>query len=218
MKWLIFALFLCLMLVVSVPGAVADTVAVSSEGDIEEVRAALDNMSLATLVNILEEYGMHLGDNYYSKEELISLILEIIDTTNEKSQKQQKSKQMNRQEDLRQEEAVSLQVPTSPGSSVWQLFKEQVQADFAPFIMLVPQPIKAFVAIQFPRMLKALKITARGAIVPMTFVAGKAFRHGGNLLLLAADQLERLSKSIDADMEMETPAESLGARRKAHRL
>lgn len=54
-----------------------------------------------------------------------------------------------------------------PNLSVWELFKAQVRADVAPFLIIIPRPIKKMIAKHFTTYGGKLKAVLQGAMFPM---------------------------------------------------
>jgi hypothetical protein len=166
------------------------------DSELQQLRVELDDLSIATLVNILEQQGTHVGDDYYSKEELVDMILQLV-SSYESSHKESKASpqpgaaanDQPQQDD--QETSTEL---SSLKTSTWDLVKQQVRNDLAPFILLIPQPVKTYLLHEVPKLLSTLQLSLRGALAPMLSVAVKAVRQVGLLLLQAAEKLEVLQR------------------------
>lgn len=161
----------------------------------EEIRRTLDGMSLAMLVNILEEQGVYLGDNYYSKEELIDYIIQLAESDRRKDRTSKPASQLNSaKQSATKTDSTSQNSKAAATSnkplSIWEQFKDQVRRDFSPYLMIVPQPIKKYLAHMLPKLRNTVAQLLRGAMVPMLHVAVQALRRAGQLLVAASTRLE----------------------------
>jgi hypothetical protein len=199
MRCLLFFAVVCVLLVSGVyAGRGKRTVA--EDNEVQQLRVELDNLSIAALVNILEQQGMHIGDDYYSKEELVEMILQLVDNYNAQSSGEQGDKEASA-EPINDNDERTLQ-PDAPSStelsymktSTWELVKQQVRSELAPFILLIPQPVKTYLAHEVPKLLSTVQLSVRGAAAPMLSVVAKVVRQVGYLLLHAAEKLEVLQR------------------------
>ena len=58
-------------------------------------------------------------------------------------------------------------------NSIWELLKQQIKSDFAPFLVLIPRPIKIFISTQFNNTYRSLKIITYSAVQPLFVVLNK---------------------------------------------
>jgi biopolymer transport protein ExbD len=166
----------------------------------DEIRHTLDGMTLAALVSILEEQGVYLGDNYYSKEELIEYIVQLTRSHQSKDST----------ESLSQPHKTSSAEPPAPKDtssgnstaakkkgklSTWELFKEQVRRDITPLLLLVPAPVRTYLGHMLPKLHNTVAHIFRGALVPMLHVVVHALRKTGNVLTSVATRLEGYLRS-----------------------
>ena len=207
--------FLCVLLVVLLVCCVS-IFGQPNKPAADDIRVTLDNMTVATLVDILEQQGIYIGDNYYSKDELIQLVLDLVDAQNARDAENTRYASMADNVDgevaaLPTKSSTRTTVHTDSTNSskddannshqlnvakdklsVWEQVKEQIKSDIAPFLLLVPQPVKTYIAREFPRLTSSLKVTLQGALTPMLFVAAKLVRKVGALLVLSAEKLDQL--------------------------
>lgn len=81
-------------------------------------------------------------------------------------------------------------------ASMWDLFKAQVASDFAPFIAIVPIPVKKFIRDQTKAIKRPLGGFIKGAAGPMLKVAGSAVTLTGQGLLILGDKIHLFSASM----------------------
>ena len=84
-------------------------------------------------------------------------------------------------------------------ATVWELFKEQIRSDFAPVIMLLPQPVKAFIKDQYDIMKDPCKKIILGAAQPMLKAASALFHNVGNLMIIVGKECNKLAASISEE-------------------
>jgi hypothetical protein len=58
-------------------------------------------------------------------------------------------------------------------NSIWEQLKQQIKSDFAPFLLLIPRPIKIFISNQFDSTYQSLKIITYSAVKPLLVVVNK---------------------------------------------
>jgi hypothetical protein len=80
-------------------------------------------------------------------------------------------------------------------SGFWELFKAQVMSDVAPFLAVVPAPVKAFVKDQVQHLKPAL-VAATGAAGPMIGVLSKVVAAGGRGLVRLSEEMEQWSQVV----------------------
>eukprot|EP01041_Mallomonas_annulata_P006080 gene6080-12270_t len=81
---------------------------------------------------------------------------------------------------------------------MWNLIKQQIERDLAPFLMLVPGPVKRAVKAWGISTLQKAKRVLSGAMGPMAKSAGKLLRHVGEGLVATGT---RLIENADAGVE-----------------
>lgn len=175
----------------------------------EELRETLDNMSLAMLVNMLEEQGVHLGDNYYSNEELIEHIVQLTKPRREPKGTSTTAKNEQALPTAAKIEATAEQSSTvarQRSPSTWEMFKEQILSDFAPVILLIPSPVKSYLAHMLPKLHTSAGLLLRGAMVPMLRVVVHALKQAGNLFVAASSRLDEFIQGYK-----ESPTKRAGA-------
>lgn len=189
---------LVLLLLVLVTAVTVVSVDAAPEVDLseEEIRKTLDGMSLAMLVNILEEQGVYLGDNYYSKEELIYYIIQLAQSDRPKSKpesgsKSDSEKQTTSNSRTATQNSKSAATGKKP-ATIWEQFKQQVRNDLAPYLLFVPEPVKKYFAHMLPKFHNTVGQLLRGAMVPMLHVAVQALRRAGQLLVATSSRLEEV--------------------------
>ena len=84
-------------------------------------------------------------------------------------------------------------------ATVWELFKEQIRSDFAPVVMLLPQPVKTFIKDQYDIMKDPCKKIILGAAQPMLKAASALFHNVGNLMIIVGKECNKLAASISEE-------------------
>jgi hypothetical protein len=84
-------------------------------------------------------------------------------------------------------------------ATVWELFKEQIRSDFAPVIMLLPQPVKTFIKDQYDIMKEPCKRIILGAAQPMLKAASALFHNVGNIMIIVGKECNKLAASISEE-------------------
>lgn len=190
---LLFIACVCFSSVVSAVDLGRETVEDLSDRLDEE----LSNMTTATLMNILQQQGVDVGDNYFSKDELKRLVKMSIERDEE--------------EERRESEETATSTPTERKSagtppttaavskadpSVWQQVKDQLRSDIAPFLALVPAPVKSFVHKEVIHLGKTLNMALRGAVSPMLITAAKLLDRAAQLLIHLAEKLKTRNQEL----------------------
>lgn len=152
-----------------------------------QLDAELSNLSTSALINILEQQGMDIGDNYFTREELVRLIKMSLDReySSDKPAKEEKTAQ-----DSLAAMDHSAPVIFDDDAPVWERVKQQMRADIAPFLALIPGPVKSYVHNELKVLGKTADILLRGAVSPMLSVAVKLLNRTAQLVLNLADRLK----------------------------
>lgn len=74
--------------------------------------------------------------------------------------------------------------------TVWELFKLQVQQDFAPFLLLIPKPVKQRIAEEVRQSSHRVRLILSGALSPMLFSLSKLINNLGQSLQRIAQEAE----------------------------
>lgn len=78
-------------------------------------------------------------------------------------------------------------------ATVWELMKAQIEADFKPFLILIPTPVKTFIARRFKASTTLLLKVTKGAFSPMLNVLSKLLRHMAGKITSLAITLDSLA-------------------------
>lgn len=81
--------------------------------------------------------------------------------------------------------------------SVFAMMMEQMQSDFAPFLMLIPKPWKAWIKKTTLRGFEEIKFTLIGAMAPMAITAGKTLQQFSKGIVWMAKALVRLGQEME---------------------
>lgn len=185
--------FICLTSVVSVESTGNQEMESLSDRLDEE----LSNMTTATLINILQQQGVDVGDQYFSKDELKRLIKMSVE-------RDEKLERLEREDATPSTptETKSAETPSATASvskvdpSIWQQVKDQFRSDIAPFLALVPAPVKSFVRKEVTQVGKMLNMALRGAVSPMLLTAAKLLDRGAQLLIHLAEKLKTRNQEL----------------------
>jgi hypothetical protein len=94
-------------------------------------------------------------------------------------------------------------------ATIWELFKAQVQADFAPILIVIPRPIKRLIANNAVKVAQKLRVIIGGPMIPMFITAGRVLRVAGKSIVFVGEDVLRLSNFIltawDGDVTPEVP-------------
>ena len=86
-------------------------------------------------------------------------------------------------------------------ATVWELFKEQIRSDFAPLIMILPKPFKAFIVDQYNTMKDPLRKIILGASEPMLNSLHFIFKNVGNMMIIIGEECSKLASSIAVEKD-----------------
>ena len=86
-------------------------------------------------------------------------------------------------------------------ATVWELFKEQIRSDFAPLIMILPKPFKAFIVDQYNTMKDPLRKIILGASEPMLNSLHFIFKNIGNMMIIIGEECSKLASSIAVEKD-----------------
>lgn len=171
-------------------------------------QAYLNNLSTVALVNMLEDYGIDLGDESYSKEELVQYVQILFREIEKKGMelpaeyKPRLKEQKHSTEDINTHKTTKVSsAPNAANASVWELVKAQVQSDLAPFLVLLPKPLKLFVQSQVVALWSTLKVSIRGAAGPMLQTAGRVIRWAGNWLISISEKVVQHGQQMNKHAE-----------------
>lgn len=83
-------------------------------------------------------------------------------------------------------------------ATIWQLFKAQVQADFAPILIIIPRPIKKLIARNAIKIAEKMRVIIGGPMIPMLVVAGRVLGIAGNSVVYIGEDIIRFSKYLSS--------------------
>jgi len=92
-------------------------------------------------------------------------------------------------------------------NSIWELLKQQIKSDFAPFLLLIPRPIKIFISNQFNSAYRSLKIITYSAVQPLLVVVNKYVLLFGMKLFHVKNQFNLLLNYISNIVNVEVDAD-----------
>lgn len=190
---LVFIACICLTTVVSAVDLVRETTDELSDRLDEE----LSNMTTATLINILQQQGVDVGDNYFSKDELKRLIKMSIERDEEAEHRESEETTASTPTERKSADAPSTTTTVSKADlSVWQQVKDQFRSDIAPFLALIPVPVKSFVHKEVIHLGRTLNMALRGAVSPMLLTAAKLLDRAAQLLIYLAEKLKTRNQEL----------------------
>ena len=185
---IVLCICLCSRAVLSV-----ETEAGSKDSLSAQLDAELSNLSTSALINILEQQGMDIGDNYFTREELVRLIKMSLDreySSGDEPTKDQPSPEST------PAQVKSVPVVFDDDAPVWERVKQQMRADIEPFLALIPGPVKSYVHKELVHLAKTVDVLLRGAVSPMIGVAVKLLNRTAQLVLNLADRLKEHNQAL----------------------
>ena len=109
----------------------------------------------------------------------------------------QQKKDLAENEDKKIIEGVLLGMRALPDNATfWELFKAQIQADFAPILIIIPRPIKKLIASSSIKLAHRLKAVIGGPITPMIVVAGRILGIIGNSVVYIGEDVVKISQFL----------------------
>jgi hypothetical protein len=149
---------------------------------------------LTTLQNGIEN-GVENRDtadiSYFEKESIDPII------SNDFSEEIVNEDPPSRAEDKKIIENVLLGMRAMPdNATIWELFQAQVQADFAPILIVIPRPIKRLIASNAVKIAQKLRVIVGGPMIPMFITAGRVLRVAGKSIVFIGEDILRLSNFI----------------------
>lgn len=106
----------------------------------------------------------------------------------------QQIRNLSEEKDKRVIEDVLLGMRALPDNATfWELFRAQVQADFAPILIIIPRPIKKMIATNALIVGRKLKSIIGGPLIPMIAVAGKVIGIIGNGVIYVGEDVVKLA-------------------------
>lgn len=81
-------------------------------------------------------------------------------------------------------------------ATIWELFQAQVQADFAPILIIIPRPVKRLIASNAVKIAQKLRTILGGPMIPMFLTAGRVLRVAGKSIVFIGEDVLRLSNFI----------------------
>lgn len=102
-------------------------------------------------------------------------------------------------EDQRKIENTILGMRAMPDNATfWELFKAQIQADFAPFLIIIPRPIKKLIQKNALIVGKKLQIAIQGPLTPFVVVTGKIFKLLGNSIVYVGEDVIKFASFLSS--------------------
>lgn len=109
------------------------------------------------------------------------------------------ARQQKEADDVHVIEDVLLGIRALPANaSAWDLLKAQVAADFAPFLILLPKPLKRFVVAQSRVLFAQFRTFCEGPVSPMVRAGGKIVGVVGSVLEFVGRDLVKLSRAMSS--------------------
>jgi hypothetical protein len=81
-------------------------------------------------------------------------------------------------------------------ATFFELFKAQIQADFAPFLIIIPKPIKKLISKNAKILGKKIRVAIQGPLTPFVIVASKLLKLLGNGIIYIGDDIVKLSSFL----------------------
>ena len=83
-------------------------------------------------------------------------------------------------------------------ATIWELFKAQVQADFAPFLIIIPKPIKRLISRNIVKAALKLQVIFLGPTIHMVCVAGRVVGVVGQSVVRIGEDIIKVSHFISS--------------------
>lgn len=83
-------------------------------------------------------------------------------------------------------------------ATIWELFKAQVQADFAPFLIIIPKPIKRLISRNIVKAAQKLQVIFLGPTIHMICVAGRVVGVVGQSVVRIGEDIIKVSHFISS--------------------
>jgi hypothetical protein len=97
-------------------------------------------------------------------------------------------------------------------ATFWELFKAQINADFAPFLIIIPKPVKKIISKNFMILGKKIQIAIQGPLTPFVVVASKLLKLLGNGVIYIGDDIVKFSAFLssfdDSELRQKSRLES----------
>lgn len=173
-----------------------------------KARFELKNFTVATLANIAVEEE----DNLSLEQAFEAAAQEVFQLFNESSTTNYIDSANDTEAENPSDSSHNQNVITNPlysmqeldgNATMWELVKAQIAADFAPFLILVPGPVKRFVKAEVTKLGKALSLVLVGAIKPMATSTSTILRIVGTLLVRLGNQFLEIENSISSGQSKE---------------
>jgi hypothetical protein len=78
-------------------------------------------------------------------------------------------------------------------ATFWELFKAQINADFAPFLIIIPKPIKKMISKNAMILGKKIQVAIQGPLTPFVVVASKLLKLLGNGVIYIGGDIVKFS-------------------------
>ena len=123
-------------------------------------------------------------------------IQELVDSS---TQIADEDKNINHDGDKKIIDNVLLGIRAMPdNATIWELFKAQVQADFAPFLIIIPSPIKRLISRNVVKAAQKLQVIFLGPTIHMICVAGRVVGVVGQSVVRIGEDIIKISHFISS--------------------
>eukprot|EP00600_Ochromonadales_sp_CCMP1393_P014400 CAMPEP_0175015350 /NCGR_PEP_ID=MMETSP0005-20121125/11120_1 /TAXON_ID=420556 /ORGANISM="Ochromonas sp., Strain CCMP1393" /LENGTH=457 /DNA_ID=CAMNT_0016272297 /DNA_START=16 /DNA_END=1389 /DNA_ORIENTATION=+ len=190
----------------------------------------LTTMTNAALIELLEDQGINLGDDLYSKHELVEFVKNVVEQdfnnmslndvnasrhpipgTSEAGTKENQTSNVeagNLSSSTHQELNPFARRELPDNATVLELIKEQIRSDLAPFIMIldfiVPKPVKIIILKESKIIFSAFRASVVGATLPLVHGASKMVRVSAFVLREMSDTLDHFGHGKTNETSAET--------------
>lgn len=157
----------------------------------------IDNMSVASMIDYIEKHNLAnntviTGSNRDSLIHFMKNALKDDNSSNNKLVSDSEEKLDETQETESNPslyESLYLTNINEANMTVWELMKLQIRRDLAPFLLLIPPPIKRYIAQRFTVMMDSLVNVALGTFGPMLKTGGRLLQGLGQAFIAAGESL-----------------------------
>ena len=123
----------------------------------------------------------------------------INESVNSSTQDLDEKKNSRLEEDKKIIDNVLLGIRAMPdNATIWELFQAQIQADFAPFLIIIPRPIKRLIGKNIVKVAQKLQVIFLGPTIHMVCVAGRVVEVVGQSIVRIGEDVIKVSHFISS--------------------
>ena len=121
------------------------------------------------------------------------------ESINNSTQNVDEEENIGHEEDKKIIDNVLLGIRAMPdNATIWELFKAQVQADFAPILIIIPRPIKRLISRNIGKAAQKLQVIFLGPTIHMVCVAGRVVEVVGKSVVRIGEDMIKVSHFLSS--------------------